>query len=390
MMETVCARDLSGLGWKGGVIVMRFDRETPGEGVQVSGSLENGKLYQEWSFRIEGKAVRISEGESRVQFAEQSRGKEHSEVSIHLRLTDKSGMVALECRQLLAEEEPLRTVLLQPRLWNSTRDPYLYQMEVFLLNGQGVCVDRISRQIPLRVLESRKSMGPETEEVFLNGERFSARAVRYALSEAGTCALPEAGKHALPEKAAAAFEAKESPEPDRHRLREDLRQMVNLGANCICLERAEEPTGLFLQLCQSMGLLVCGQHSKIKIQNVDKVPWFQGRESNPFSDGGCLFSAETGSPTSTYYKYKAKWSPEPFVYIVPESVRKLKSGNYSVTCYSNCNRVALYSDGILFEFQKGEEEFTFWEVPAKSPCIMLAAEGEGCYQSFSVHKNFTK
>lgn len=95
-------------------------------------------------------------------------------------------------------------------------------------------------------------------------------------------------------------------------------------------------------------------------------------------------------PGPCFYRCLAEWSRKPFVHIVPESVRKMKSGNYTALCYSNCDKVALYSDGILFGFRSGEKEFYFQEIPAKSPCIMLAAEGDGCSEALSVHKSFVK
>ena len=76
------------------------------------------------------------------------------------------------------------------------------------------------------------------------------------------------------------------------------------------------------------------------------------------------------------------------LYILPESISILPSGNLEVKIYSNCSRVVLYSNGELFEFQSGNEEFVFQEVPAKGPCIMLSAEGDDCSMSLSVHKTF--
>ena len=115
------------------------------------------------------------------------------------------------------------------------------------------------------------------------------------------------------------------------------------------------------------------------MQCQENIPDYRSMENGLFLPGSRY-------PTSLYYKYKAKWSDEPFIYLAPESVQKLQSGNYSVCCYSNCSRVALYADGILFEFQKGKGEFIFREIPARSPCVMLTAEGEGCTTSLSVHK----
>lgn len=373
------------------VAVMRFDRKAPGEGVQVSYRLENGRLHMVWSFLTE----ECGDGVTLQGLAEE-KAKEAGEMTIHLRLMDKSGMVALECMQQVAEEEPMQTILLQPRLWNGIRDPYLYRLEAFLRDGQGRCLDRVSRPLALRVWESREICGGTRQEFLLNGEKFEAKAVRYALPQVGKSVSGEAehlSHHQVGQQVVPCGEAGYC-ESVRHRVREDMQSLVKLGANCVYLEECGEADAEFQQMCDSLGLTICGKGSEVKIYNVDKLPRFRcdvdssGLGEEAGADG--LFSAETGMPTSLYYRCKAKWSPEPFVYIVPESVRKLNSGNYIVTCYSNCNRVALYSDGTLFEFKKGEETFTFWEVPARTPCIMLAAEGEGCGQSFSFHKTFTK
>lgn len=86
----------------------------------------------------------------------------------------------------------------------------------------------------------------------------------------------------------------------------------------------------------------------------------------------------------------AKWSQEAFVYLVPESLKRLDDGNYTVMCYSNCGKVALYTDGRLFEFKAGEVTFLFSEIPCRKPTVMLTAEADGCTHSLSIHKSFTK
>ena len=58
--------------------------------------------------------------------------------------------------------------------------------------------------------------------------------------------------------------------------------------------------------------------------------------------------------------------------------------------YSNCSKVALYTDGVFFEVHSGEEKFVFEDIPAMRPCIMLTAEADGCIMSLSIQKSCIK
>lgn len=353
---------------------VRFDRKAPGEGVEVRCRLENGKARLEW----------------RLHFVEECESGCTVEL-LHLRLVDNRGNVAAECVQDVREEETLESVLLQPGLWQGVENPYLYQLEALLEDENGGCADRICRRQALREVEL-KGISPDLpKQLFLNGERFIFKAVRYAVVQDGFGAETQSPVFG------------------------DLQELVRLGANCICVEGGE-PTVQFIGLCERLGLLVgicrdveeamkkadgrakatvislCGQEGENIVMGERDIPAFRGSKNAlfPMWDGADTpFGCPRMRPTSLYYKYLARWSREPFIYIVPESLKRLESGNYQVTCYSNAGRIALYSDGNFFEFQSGEEEFVFWEVPAKGPCIILSAEGGGCSTSFSVHKIFT-
>lgn len=327
---------------------MGFDRAASGSGVEVVCRLENSKAVLEWKFTYTD-ADRVEEG-----------------LAVRIRLLDKQGSLALECAQDPCEEEPLQSVLIQPHLWGGIRYPYLYYMEAMLVNRNGSCVDRICRQIPLRSIG--KARGRE-EGLLLNDMPFTPRMVSYSFPSAAS----EAGV--------------------QRQMLEDLNMLLQAGANSIYIkDEREELVKLFLPLCDRLGFLVCMKEemarkmdggAEVPEKMWEDVPVFRGvRESLLLPGSKC--------PSSLFYWYKAKWSEEPFVYIVPESVRRLKSGNYSLVCYSNCSRVALYTDGILFEFQRGEGEFVFREFPAKGPCLMLTAEGDGCSESLSLHKTFIK
>ena len=324
---------------------MRFDRRAPGEGVEAVCSLENTKTVLEWRFYFTDEA----EGNAGM---------------VRVVLMDMQGNMVLEGVQSLCEEEPLHSILLQPRLWRGAKDPYLYRLEAILTDRDGRYLDQMSRYLPLRNFSSADSAGMFT----LNGEVFERRAVSYTPPYAASDA-------------------------ERQRLiTEDFRQIVRMGANCIYVERGEELVKLFLHLSDRLGLLLfcrekkeagyvylASEEAEIRIPWREAVPGFRGEKD-------CLFSNGSKMPNSLFYRYLAKWSEEPFVYIIPESVEKLEDGNYAVCCYSNCGRIALYSDGTLFEFQRGEEEFKFLEVPAKSPSIMLTAEGDGCIASLSLSR----
>lgn len=334
---------------------MRFDRMAPGGGVDVKCRLENARAYLEWSFYVMGDSGQAAGHGSPWP----SRG------TVRVCLKDYRGDVVMEGIKPLGEEEPLEGILLKPHLWDGTKDPYLYRAEAVLTDERGRILDGCSGKIPLRSLESRKNCGEW--EVLLNGEIFRPRPVFYALPDDGS----QAGNQSV--------------------IMEDLRQMIGLGANLVCIgkEGTEGHLASFARLCDRYGLLACargqeGQWEFVRNRNVkicfrEETPVYRGEERGLFLPGDTR-------PTSLYYRYKARWGKEPFVYLAPDSVAKLKSGNYSVCCYSNCGRVALYTDGSLFEFQKGQEEFIFREIPAKSPCIMLNAEGDGCAAALSVHK----
>ena len=315
---------------------LAFDRTATDEGVETILRLETGRAYFEWQFRYTG-----------MPRAE----------TIHLWLRDGRQETVLECLGMAAEEEPLRAILLQPHLWNGVKDPYLYTLEVTLWDEKGICTDRVCRPMPLRRtgLQSGKGFA-------LNGAPFDLRTVRYR----------------MPAQAQA---------EGQRIIMEDLQKLLSLGANSVYIEQGEGLTKPFLQLCDRLGILILEDVSDLQyneqMEDLGDVPVLRG-------SAGSLILEDSGRLTSEFYRYKARWNPEPFVYIVPESVKRQENGSFCATVYSSCPRIALYSDGHLFEFMSGQEKFVFQGIPAKGPCVMLAAEGDGCSGAFSVHKTFTK
>lgn len=254
-----------------------------------------------------------------------------------LTVKDKEGQTVLLCIQEVKEEEPLTCVLLHPHLW-SCENPYLYEVTVVLQDSAGRERDRIKRQLPLRELCLHPHRG-----WLLNGEEIVLKAAEYTIPQ-HTSRI---------ERQQIVFN--------------DLCLLKEMGANCVHVEAS------FWKLCERIGLLIW---QKDMAAAGEELP--------------CLAGEKGSGISSLFYLYKARWSNEPFVYIVPESVCILPSGNLRATVYSNNDRVALYSDGILFEFQSGKKEYIFQEIPAKGPCVMLSVEGESCSMSFSFHKTFSK
>ena len=394
---------------------MKFDRTAPGGGVDVICRLENAKLYLEWNFYV-------------IQEEESSTSEEPEEIQgiIRICLTDRNGNVVMECLKALQEEEPIKGILLQPHLWRGAKEPYLYEMEAVLTDRNGRCIDRFRRQLPLRDLRNR-DIGSGME-MLLNGVPFVSKAVCYSLPDAGVEAqrqMLEDMQQIIQLGANCVCMKKEEPakffwqfcelcdrygilvfvgekqgrqegegrqkrqekqgrvegQERKEREEENERKEEERQGKDERREREERQEGERRQKREEGDERdwVCSWDRKVRMACSEKVPDYCGVKNGLFLQGSRY-------PTSLYYKYKAKWTEKPFIYLAPESVKKLKSGNYSVCCYSNCSRVALYADGILFEFQKGKGEFIFREIPAKSPCVMLTAEGEGCSTSLSVHK----
>lgn len=386
---------------------MKFDRTAPGGGVNVVCRLENAKAYLEWNCYFVQEEVPFLPAQAELTrqtaMSEQTKNSgnrckawpacssmANAGGSVRIYLADPKGIVVMECFKALQEEEPLEGILLQPHLWQGVENPYLYVMEAVLTDRNGACIDRLRRHLPLRDLKSRNTVNGK--EILFNGEIFIPKGVIYTLPNAEKQHYYEPeGNQTSPSETGCLYRFGAQ---QQRLILEDLRQMIQLGANCICMEKKVPEKFLlqFCRLCDRYGILVfCQEGEKgkddwiysqdkgIRMQHPKEAPDFRSLENG-------LFLPDNSYPNTLYYQYKAKWSDVPFVYLVPKSMKKLQSGNYSVCCYSNCNKVALYTDGTLFEFQTGGGEIFFREIPAKSPCIILTAEGDGCSMSVSVHK----
>jgi len=376
-----------------------FDRHAPGEGVEVNCRIQNGKAHLTWKLYFLERDVDTERNEKIVE--DSSMGKRFREQQpvkgyrLHLRLVDKGGNLAAECVQDLRDEEPVEVILLRPNLWQGVDDAHLYDLEARILAADGRCMDYLCRKMPVRELEEKIISPDLPRQLFLNGERLVFRGVRYALK------IGEGAKGQL-------------------RTCEDLDRIKWLGANCLLIENYEVLMEAgrgelrFLQrVCEEKGILALVEESEsreipedwggVRYQKDDKLQQrnhgneviMVGREEAmdfPLFRGavGALISEEDNATTALYYKYAAMWSKHPFIYIVPEHIRKLDSGNYQVTCYSNQSKVALYSGGTFFEMKSFSGEVCFWEVPVKGDYLRLSAEADGCSTALSFHRTFTK
>lgn len=345
---------------------MRFDRTAAGEGVEAQCRLENGKALLKWQFHFE------SDGFGQDSY-------------VRLRLTDREERLVLECLQQTGEEEPLESVLLHPRLWRGVEEPYLYRLEAELISRTGEKTDKYVRDFPLYTLTHAPGKG-----LLLNGELFCPRTVR--------CRLPEAAQAREKSVAAAGKRNHRAQERSGKAARElqellrDLQLARRAGANGIFAEGAADRG--FYGLCERMGFLVWnrerpGSALSLPEGGAGAFPEDGGAAPLLRGDAGSLLKPD-GTPSSLFYRYRAKWSKSPFVYIVPESIRCGGNGNFSVSVYSSCKKVALYADGVLHAFLSGGEEFVFREIAPTGPCLTLTAEAEECAQSLSVHRSFTK
>ena len=222
---------------------------------------------------------------------------------------------------------------------------------------------------------------------FLNNRPFQVKAVSYELSERSAESSEDISVCCVQEIS----RAREESEKRRECIRRDLELVRKMGANTIC------PIGgimdrEFCRLCDEAGLLLWwrdedrgAEAQTVEGKAVSKdigIPRFHGTADS-------LLTLQERTLSDRYYFYKACWSREPFVYISMESLSMQKSGNAQVTVYSNQKKVALYVDGVLFEFCMDGPDFLFQEIPTKSLPLLLTAEAGSSSMSLAAYP-FTK
>jgi len=318
---------------------MKFDAKAPDGGLEIDTVIENGKVYLDCKIHLEDTTLPPTNGDR-----------------LELRIWDREGRLIFCCRYPLAEEESLKGIILHPHLWQGIEDAYLYRVRAVLMKQGDLVTDELERALPLRNLYEIPMKG-----WFLNGKSFEMRRVLYETP------FKESGEDLL------------NKEWKETRIREDLAKIKELGANGICsvgFVRMEEMWRLS-ELCDEMGLI------HFPIQTVEegeknKLPTFYGTPDSLLSPG-------QRACTDRYYYYKACWSKEPFVHISLDSITFTENGNARTIVYSNQKKVALYVDGVLYEFRNQGPDFIFEEIPVKQRPFMLTAETGECSMSVTVY-----
>ncbi len=308
---------------------MKFDRKSPGGGLEIETFLENGKASFQCTLQLQ------STQEDRDSY-------------LDLMIWNRENQLVFRACHFLWQEEPIKGMMLHPHLWQGTEDAYLYRVQAMLRQGDGTVSDKLEKKLAFRNLAQIPYKGWT-----LNEKPIEIRAVSYEMPLT-TSAGEKTGKKLWED-----------------RLRQDLQLIREMGANGICLK--EQTENDFLQeICDEMGLLV----------------WPQGNENMPYFHQ----LRKDGFLTDCYYYHKACWSKEAFVYISRESMIYEKEGTLQVTVYSNQPKVALYVGGELFEFRTEGPEFVFQGIPIKQLPLLLTAETRECSMSlwdYPIHKKFT-
>lgn len=282
----------------------------------------------------------------------------------HIYLWDEKGLPVFECTHPVVEEEPCVLNLLHPHLWEGVENPYLYRLEVY-------AQDRVSegescRMHGLELMDTRLLALRTLQEIpgkgwFLNGLAFSPKCVQY----------PSIG---------AVYNRGEQEFWSRFEQR--LCSLAKMGANMIALTSVEGMSDreciLLREYCDRYGLILyVGE-----ICEADKA----SEQANPLrlfsNDDTCVMGdavlGSMGLPTEAYYRYKARWSKEPFVYISAESFSKQSDGSYRIMVYSNRKKIVLLVNGKVFAFREDGPEFSFQDMQIKSFPVSFAAEAEEC------------
>lgn len=326
---------------------MRFNAKAPGHGLEIDTDIENGKVYLDCKVHLEETPLSPTNGDR-----------------LELRIWDREGRLIFCCRYPLTEEEPLKGIILHPHLWQGGEDAYLYRVRAVLMKQGDLVTDVLERRLALRNLCEIPMKG-----WFLNGKPIEVRAVLYEIpsieSDEG---LTDAKRQEM-------------------QIKKDLSKIKELGANGICtvgLVETEKVRKLG-EFCDKMGLILWSAGS-VEGEGRNKFPTFYGTPDS-------LLSLRERACTDRYYYYKACWSKEAFVHISLDSVAFAESGNAKAIVYSNQKKVALYVDGVLFEFRNQGPDFVFEAIPIKQWPFMLTAETGECSMSvtvYPVHKNFTQ
>lgn len=323
---------------------MRFDREAPGGGLDISVSVENGKAEIFFTVYL------VLEQKLPEQGTAKETGRAAVEITMHDDNENQAACLWIPAGKdgteyqsrnsrtgnVLTWSLSSRTLLIYPRLWRGAEEPCLYHIKALLLDEEQE-LDTLELDYPVCSMHQIPGRG-----FFLNEKEFPLRAVRYPVS---ACWQRE--------------------------LKQDLETMKELGANCICPDRLVEDKR-FYELCLKKGILVW------KEEKPSEIPLFCGKK-------GALLDGDRRRRNDIFYYYQACWSSRKVLHICCSRQQPKRGGQISVLVYSNQKKVALYVDGILQEFKQSVPRFLFEDIPANRETIVISAQAGECFTSVTWH-----
>ncbi len=304
---------------------MRFDRDALGGGLTVYTDVKNGKAEIEFTAYIDELI-----NDATVEFV--MTNEEGSEVAV----------VCFPAKEICVGN----SLIIYPHLWQSIEDPYQYCVTAYLLVGEEI-IDKIEMYVPIYKIDRSVTKG-----VLLNEKPFEVKAVGYEIPS------QISGNNTY-----------------TNQIYQDMKTIISMGANTICLIHPSKNID-FYNVCQEMGILVW--------QEADgKAPLLIGKEENS------LLALDRIQKKDLYYLYKAKWSKEPFVHICGRKNWKRSGDTTVIQVYSNLKKVALYVNGILFEWKESKPEFLFSDVPLKGHETIISAQAGDCFSSLTIYKSYS-
>ncbi len=308
-------------------VFMRFDREALGGGLTVYTEVKNGKVEIEFTAYI---FLGENADNGIVEFIMTNR--EGSEVAV----------VSIPVKEICVGT----SLIIYPHLWQSIEDPYQYCVTARLFYGEEI-IDKLERYVPIYKID--RSV---TNSILLNDKPFQIRAVGYEIPS------QISGNNTY-----------------TNQIYQDMKTILSLGANTICLLHPSTNID-FYNICQKMGILVWQEADGI-------APLLIGKDENS------LLALDRIQKKDLYYLYKAKWCKEPFVHICGRSNCKRNSDTTVIQVYSNQKKVALYVNGILFEWKESKPEFIFSDVPLNGHVTIISAQAGDCFSSLTIYKSYS-
>lgn len=265
--------------------------------------------------------IRVENGKAHVEFTfdfETAIMEEQDELQVTI--YDADMQEVLICGHPMSLAQPVKGMILHPHLWNSIQDPYCYTLRATLYRAERVkcmVVESMEEIFPIYTLEERGQRG-----WYLNDHPFSCRGVWYTK-------FPEKGEE-LPSW-----------------VKKDMEDIQRLGANIIYTEKEKIDEKMHTFACRK-GLLLWEKEEDTQVE----------------------LTLPEEFHTNNYYYHFASWSKEPFLHICLSSLRVDEDGTCSFTVYSNQKKVALYCNGVIFEFKADPPEFYFEQVPMGNPLLL--------------------